>query len=39
MKILKFSFKNEAIWMVALSIAPLVIALLILVVGWLLARR
>jgi hypothetical protein len=28
MKILKFSFKNEAIWIVALSSAPLVIALL-----------
>jgi len=36
MKILKFSFKNEAIWMVALSIAPLAIALLALVVVWLL---
>ena len=39
MKILKFSFKNEAIWMVALSIGLPVIALLVLVVGWLLTRR
>jgi hypothetical protein len=32
MKILKFSFKNEAIWMVALSTAPLAIALLAVVI-------
>ena len=36
MKILKFSFKNEAIWIVALSIALPVIALPTLAVGWLL---
>jgi hypothetical protein len=32
MKILKFSFKNEAIWMVALSTVPLAIALLVVVI-------
>ena len=32
MRILKFSFRNEAIWMVALSTAPLAIALLIVVI-------
>jgi hypothetical protein len=36
MKIYDFSFKNEAIWMVILSLAPLVIGFLILVtVGFL----
>lgn len=32
MKILKFSFKNEAIWMVALSLTPLVLMLLLLLI-------
>lgn len=32
MKILRFSFKNEAIWLVALSTVPLAIALLVVVI-------
>ena len=32
MSILKFSFKKEAIWMVALSIAPLAFALLVVLI-------
>jgi hypothetical protein len=32
MRIPTFTFKNEAIWIVALSLAPLVLAILIIVV-------
>jgi hypothetical protein len=32
MKIPTFTFKNEAIWMVLLSLAPLVLAVLVIVV-------
>ena len=36
MRIPTFTFKNEAIWMVALSIAPAVLGFVLLVVVWLL---
>jgi len=34
MKYLNFSFKNEAMWMVILSTAPVVIGFLILLAVW-----
>jgi hypothetical protein len=34
MKLLNFSFKNEAIWMVILSVAPAVIGVLVLLTVW-----
>jgi hypothetical protein len=36
MRIPTFTFKNEAIWMVVLSVAPLAIALLVLMIARLL---
>ena len=34
MNLLNFSFKNEAIWMVILSLAPAVIGVLVLLTVW-----
>jgi hypothetical protein len=34
MKVIKFSFKREAVWMIAFGLAPVVIGLLILFVLW-----
>jgi hypothetical protein len=34
MKLLDFSFKNEAVWMVILSLAPALIGFLILLTVW-----
>ena len=34
MKLLNFSFKNEAIWMMILSVAPAVIGVLVLLTTW-----
>ena len=36
MKLLTFSFKNEASWMVIFSLGPAVIGLLILLAAWIL---
>ncbi len=36
MKILQFTFKNEAKWMVILSLAPLAVAALLMIAVWLL---
>jgi len=36
MKILRFTFKNEAKWMVVLSIAPVAVAVFFMIVIWLL---
>jgi hypothetical protein len=33
MRILKFTFKNEAIWMLALSLGPLLIGLAIILIS------
>ncbi len=35
MKILQFTFKNEAKWMVILSVAPLAVAVLLMIAVWL----
>jgi hypothetical protein len=34
MKLFKFTFKNEALWMIVLSVAPVVIGFLIFAVVW-----
>jgi hypothetical protein len=34
MRILRFTFKNEAIWMVILSLAPALIGFLIMLIAW-----
>jgi hypothetical protein len=36
MRILRFTFKNEAKWMMILSIAPLAVAALLMIAVWLL---
>ena len=38
MKILQFTFKNEAKWMVILSVAPLAVAVLLMIAVWLLRK-
>jgi predicted membrane-bound mannosyltransferase len=35
MKVYGFSFKNEAIWMLVLSLAPAIVGALILLIVWL----
>ncbi len=34
MKLLNFSFQNEAIWMVIVSLAPVLIGFLIMLIAW-----
>ena len=34
MRLLSFTFKNEAIWMVILSLAPALIGFLIMLIAW-----
>ncbi len=34
MRILRFTFKNEAVWMVILSLAPALIGFLIMLIAW-----
>ena len=36
MRIPTFTFKNEAIWMVTLSVAPVIIGVLVITVIWML---
>ena len=38
MKLLRFSFKDEAMWMMILSVGPAVIGVLILLTVWFLRR-
>jgi len=38
MKLLSFTFKNEAIWMMIFSVAPVIIALLVTLITLLVSR-
>jgi hypothetical protein len=38
MRLLRFTFRNEAIWMMILSLAPLIVALLALLIIFLVRR-
>ena len=38
MKLLSFTFKNEAIWMMIFSVAPVIVALLVILITLLVSR-